>query len=148
MNIPQTASGQWDYKANMATRRAPSGKGWAKYLSSNGWPKVPPRLAKHVGARVEDRISGKHGTVLRGTQNGWLIVEYDDQSMGTPTPGQLEIVSVPKRVAVKRMVSKSADLEAQVAELEALLRIAERRISKLVTQFDDDKPVIRTRWAA
>jgi hypothetical protein len=133
--VPSSAADQWSYKANTATSKAASGKGWARFLSSNGWPKIPPRLGKLIGCEALSAYSGRYGVVVGANPNGWLVVADACGERWTAAPGALVCGEEPKREKVpnrkdlelQRLRSRVRELEADNARLGRLLAAKGRR---------------------
>jgi hypothetical protein len=50
---------------------------------------------KYVGTRGVDNHQGKIGTVLWYVDANGLVLQFEDGSSGTSTPGKVEVVSLP-----------------------------------------------------
>jgi hypothetical protein len=51
---------------------------------------------KYVGTRGVDNHQGKIGTVVWYQDANGLVIQFEDGSTGTSTPGNVELVSLPK----------------------------------------------------
>jgi hypothetical protein len=131
VHVPAGADAQWSYKANVATSKSATGRGWDRFRSSNGWPKVPPRLVKLLGAECLSVHTGRCGRVVRANQCGWLVVESPDGEVWTSAPGGLVIDQVPAGRRPRAVSAKDQQL-AQLRERVRLLEADNARLRKLL----------------